>query len=267
MALRAEHIGHRYGGREAPWVLRDVTLSLDAGEALAVAGASGSGKSTFLQVLGGLLRPQRGRVPRCGERVGVLFQFPEVQLFAETVLADVAYGPSRQGLSRQEAEEAAAHALRAVGLSESRWGLSPRSLSGGERRRTALAGVLALDPGYLLLDEPTAGLDGEARESMLDLLRSLKEAGKGILWITHRMEEVAMLADRVLVLGAGEVRFAGGVTDFFREGARFPQWRLLPPFPTALWEALRRRGAPVGNEPWLRDEEAVKGLGELMRHA
>lgn len=221
--IRLEGLEHVYleGTPFEYAALRGIDLQVLSGEAVGIAGATGSGKSTLVQHLNGLLRPTGGRarvagveIPRRGgdllavrAAVGLLFQFPEHQLFEETVELDVGFGPRNLGLKPPEVEERVEEALELVGLPREKFGSrSPFALSGGEKRRVALAGVLAMRPSCLVLDEPTAGLDPRGASSLLDLLGRLRrERGITLLMISHRMEELARVVERLVVLAGGRV--------------------------------------------------------------
>lgn len=242
--------------------LRGVTLEVAAGELLGLVGPTGSGKSTLIQHFNGLLRPSRGRVvvaghdlwaPRADRRaarrlVGLLFQFAESQLFEETVRRDVGYGPRALGLDADEVEARVDEALRQVGLDPARFGdRSPFALSGGEMRRVALAGVLAMRPRVLVLDEPTAGLDPRARAELLDHIRVLHARGLTIVLVTHNMDEVALLARRVVVLHAGRIAAQGDPRAVFAREDDLRVWGLGLPQAAALIRRLRARGVRVGD--------------------
>jgi len=222
LMITVEDVHFSYGGRE---VLRGVSLILGQ-EILALVGPNGSGKTTLAKHLNGLLKPTRGRVlvdgmdtrehtvAELSRKVGYVFQNPEHMFFEETVFREVAFGPKNLGLSEEEVEERVRWALGAVGLGgfEER---TPYSLSGGEKQRLAIACVLAMKPKYLVLDEPTTGLDLKAERSVVEVIKSLKERGHGILLITHDMDLVLELADRVVLLRGGRKVFDGPVEDFF----------------------------------------------------
>ena len=253
--LETQTLSHVYGAdlpheKES---LTQVSAQFTPGSIHAIIGASGSGKTTFAQHLNGLLRPSRGRVLLDGEdlqsqpqlrvhqRVGLVFQFPESQLFAETVQQDVAFGPNNAGFSEKRVSELVDQALSQVGLPlESFGSRPPLSLSGGEKRRVALAGVLAMDPDVLVLDEPTAGLDPSATESLCRLLRQLAGRGKAIVLITHDMDLVALLADNTTILSAGKVVLQGPTRSTLTHPDLVEQTDLLPPAATQL---ARRLGA------------------------
>jgi energy-coupling factor transport system ATP-binding protein len=224
VALTLSGVGHVYGAA-APWATRaleGVDVELEPGGLTLVLGPTGSGKSTLLLAAAGLLRPTEGTVS-CdgvhagdggfGGRVGLVFQDPERQLFAETVLADVAFGPRNLGADGDEADAAARSALERVGLDPARYaGRSPFSLSGGEARRVAIAGVLAMDPRYLLMDEPTAGLDADGR-SRVDAIVAEARGRSGVLLVTHDPGELLAEADRLVVLEDGHVSLDGTVAE------------------------------------------------------
>lgn len=232
MNIRLDHITFKYdsaGVSEKP-ALRDISLSFEEGEFIAVAGGTGSGKSTLLQLLNGLRTPSEGKIFYDGVfvgddrkamrnlrlRIGLVFQYPEYQLFDETVIKDVSFGPLNQGLNREEALERSRKALRMTGLREEIDEKSPFDLSGGEKRRAAIAGILAMEPEVLMLDEPTAGLDPEGKEQILELLRKFHEdSGKTVIMVSHNMDEIAEYASRVIVLKEGAVLLDGSVREVF----------------------------------------------------
>ena len=221
--IRVENLHFAYRQRE---VLRGIDLTLGE-EILALVGPNGSGKTTLAKHLNGLLRPGKGRVlvdgldtrehtvAELSRKVGYVFQNPEHMFFEETVFKEVAFGPKNLGLDREEVEERVRWALKAVNLEgfEER---TPYSLSGGEKQRLAIACVLAMRPKYLILDEPTTGLDLKAERSVVEVIKSLREKGHGILLITHDMDLVLELADRVVLLNEGRKVFDGPVEEFFR---------------------------------------------------
>lgn len=260
--------------------LRDVSLRVEDGSCAAIVGVTGSGKSTLAQCLNGLLTPTSGRVVvddleltarglsgadlrELRRRVGLLFQFPEGQLFAPTIGEDVAYGPSRQKLKRQEIQERVRWALRAVALPDDATFLarSPFALSGGQRRRVALAGVLAMRPRIVVLDEPSAGLDAEAREGIYATLRELRtREGLTLIVISHDMSEVAALAETVLALSDGAMALSGPTDDIFRQTEGIEAAGLLPP-PLAQVAALARARGLLPTEPaHLTAEELAEAL-------
>ena len=238
--------------------LSDVSLTIEAGSFTALAGHTGSGKSTLVQHLNGLLQPDSGTVlvdgtdigkkgaeaKKAKHSVGMVFQYPEHQLFEETVEKDVAFGPMRLGLSAQEVEERVRAALDFVGLPVSEFGVrSPFALSGGQRRRAAIAGVLALKPRYLVLDEPTAGLDPRASAALLARLAELHEqGGVTIVLVSHNMDDIARYADRLIVMHAGGATLEGAPREVFFAKERLAEARLRAPHLVELLEELRERG-------------------------
>lgn len=230
MPLKADNVGYTYaaGTDFAQTALEGVTLAVPAGGLALVIGRTGSGKSTLLRLLAGLLAPTSGRIAADG-RVAMVFQDPESQLFAETLLEDAAFGPRNLGSSEDEARDAATEALSAVGLDPVRFGgRSPFTLSGGEARRAAIAGVLAMRPAYLLLDEPTAGLDGSGRRAVRAAVERARGSA-GVVIVTHDAEGFLAEADEVLMLDAGRAAFAGPVTSLLNEPAHFEAAGLRAP--------------------------------------
>ena len=243
MPLAFESVGYSYdspkerkrgrgdGSGARAWALRDVTFTLADGEFIGLAGHTGSGKSTLIQHANGLLHPTVGRVlfdggdladkrvaQACRSAVGLVFQYPEHQLFAATVREDVAFGPRNLGLSDEEVAERVGEALRLVHLDEEDIGeRSPFELSGGQQRRVAFAGVLAMRPRVLVMDEPVAGLDPVARAEFLELIGELHRSGLSIIMASHSMEDLARLADRILVLAEGEIFRIGAPDEVFAD--------------------------------------------------
>ena len=243
MPLAFESVGYSYdspkerkrgrsdGSGARAWALRDVTFTLADGEFIGLAGHTGSGKSTLIQHANGLLHPTVGRVlfdggdladkrvaQACRSAVGLVFQYPEHQLFAATVREDVAFGPRNLGLSDEEIAERVGEALRLVHLGEEDIGeRSPFELSGGQQRRVAFAGVLAMRPRVLVMDEPVAGLDPVARAEFLELIGELHRSGLSIIMASHSMEDLARLADRILVLAEGEIFRIGAPDEVFAD--------------------------------------------------
>ena len=228
MRIELENVRHVYapGTPFEVEALRGVSLAVEPEEVLGIVGGTGSGKSTLVQHLNLLLPPTSGQVLVDGvdartlaknelrRRVGLVFQFPEAALFAPTVEEDVAFAPRQQGLGEDEVRERVGEALALLGAGHLA-GRSPFALSGGEKRRVAIAGVLAMAPEVLVLDEPTAGLDPAAREDLLGVVRSLRESGTSVVMVSHDLDEVAEVADRVCVLEGGEVRAAGTPEEVF----------------------------------------------------
>ena len=232
MSIKAVDLNFVYGGGTAfeQHALFDVNLEIEDGEFVGLIGHTGSGKSTLIQHLNGLIKASAGELYYNGEniysqgydmkqlrsKVGLVFQYPEHQLFEVDVLTDVCFGPKNQGLSREEAEARAKKALEQVGLDPSYYKQSPFELSGGQKRRVAIAGVLAMEPEVLILDEPTAGLDPRGRDEILDQIDRLhRERHMTIILVSHSMEDVARYADRLIVMNHGQKVFDGAPKEVF----------------------------------------------------
>ena len=241
-------------------VLKDIDLTFREGEFTAVIGPTGSGKSTLIQHLDLLLKATSGDLLYNGEsiygdkydkkslrsKVGLVFQYPEYQLFEPEVFTDVCFGPKNQGLSEEEIQAGAREAMRLVGLDESYDTLSPFELSGGQKRRVAIAGVLAMNPEFLVLDEPAAGLDPRGKKELLDLIRKLcTEAGKGIILVSHSMDDVAEYADRIIVLKDGRVQFDDAPREVFKHREELEEMGLSIPKVTQVLHGLKERGIPA----------------------
>jgi energy-coupling factor transport system ATP-binding protein len=275
MSIVVEGLWHEYqrGGPEAIVALRDVSLEIADGSVAAIVGVTGSGKSTLVQHFNGLLRPTKGHVwvdgvaigtargaelRRLRQRVGMLFQFPEAQLFAETVYDDVAFGLRQLGFDVAAVEARVRAGLRAVALDDGEDMLrrSPFALSGGQRRRVALAGALALRPRVLVLDEPSAGLDAEARDELYaHLLEVRRRDGMTIVIVSHDMAEVAALADVLFVLAGGQLRLSGPPDEVFQRAGEIDQAGLLPPPLAQVVQMAHARGLAL--EPLRMTPEGV----------
>ena len=255
-----------------------VSVGIERGEFLGIIGHTGSGKSTFIQTLNGLLRPTSGTVLLNGKdiwaepkkirsvrfRVGMVFQYPEHQLFEETVLKDICFGPGNMGLSAAQAEERARRAAKFVGLDEELLGKSPFELSGGQKRRAAIAGVIAMDPDVLVLDEPTAGLDPQGRDMLLEQISAYHRArGSTVILVSHSMEDIARFADRVLVMNEGRAVMLDKTKNVFARGRELEAMGLRVPQITSILLTLREKGYPV--RPVLTVDEAVEELRPLLR--
>ncbi len=269
----------RYPGtrKGAPHTLDGIDLVVEPGELLAIIGHTGSGKSTLVQHLNALLKPSEGMVLVEGKdiwankkairearfRVGLCFQYPEYQLFEETVAKDIAYGPKNMGLPQVKIDDRVRRAAALVGLDEALLAKSPFDLSGGEKRRAAVAGVIAMEPHVLVLDEPNAGLDPRGRAQMIEMIRHFRaETGKTVLLISHSMEDVAELADRVLVLHNGKVAMHGTPAQVFAHAEELSAMGLSTPAVTRIFAILRGLGlaAPLGI---ITIEQGVAALGRL----
>jgi energy-coupling factor transport system ATP-binding protein len=271
VALVADTVSFSYAAHTSfmTRALAGVSLRVEVGEVVLVVGATGSGKSTLLRLLAGLLEPAAGTIvvdgepPSARNGIGLVFQNPEMQFFAETVAADVAFGPKNLGLLEPEA--VAERALMSVGLDPAVFGeRSPFTLSGGESRRAAIAGVLAMEPRYVLLDEPTAGLDRRGREAVLGAIEATRPHS-GVLVVTHDPEQFLTLADRIILLAGGVVAFSGGAAAFMEhlgpdgaDGLRLPEFARVSLL-------LRARGLNVptlGLEPVAAARAVASALGE-----
>lgn len=260
--IRVDNLTHTYGvgtpfQRSA---VEGLSLDIRRGEFLGIIGHTGSGKSTLIQHLNGLLKPSSGTIYLDGAdiwaepkkirsvrfRVGLVFQYPEYQLFEDTVRKDIAFGPKNMGLDAREVERRVLAALSAVGLDESVLDKSPFALSGGQKRRVAIAGVMAMEPEVLILDEPTAGLDPRGRESILQMLREYHERrGSTVVLVSHSMEEIARNAQRIIVLSGGGVCMEGTPAEVFARADELEAVGLDVPQSTKIAAALRRRGMAV----------------------
>jgi len=278
-AIACEGLTYTYlrGTPRETVALRGIDLVIRAGEMLAIIGPTGSGKSTLVQHFNGLLRPTAGVVRVDGEdlwgpntnrrrarqRVGLVFQAPEAQLFEETVRRDVAFGPRNLALSEDVVAGRVEEALRQVGLDPARFGdRSPFELSGGEKRRVAIAGVLAMRPQVLVLDEPTAGLDPKGREELLARIAGLHRQGMTVVVISHDMDIVASLAGRVIVLHEGRILLEGAPRDVFARDAELRAIGFTAPQATRLARLLRERGVPLDDV--LTIDEARRALKPLV---
>lgn len=277
--LVLDHISYEYSPNTiyACSALKDVNLAIGKGEFIAIIGHTGSGKSTLIQQMNGLLQPTQGTIYYKGqdiydkgfnrtnlrEKVGLVFQYPEYQLFAETVLKDVCFGPKNLGLPLLEIQQRAFQAIEAVGLTDAVYDLSPFELSGGQKRRVAIAGVLAMKPDYLILDEPVAGLDPAGRRELLEMLRSLNEQGMTIILVSHNMEDVAEYARRIIVMEQGGIVLDGTVSEIFQNGDYLQELGLDIPQVTRLMMQLSREGHGV-NPGLYQMEDAVKELAAYL---
>ena len=263
---------------EALWALDNVTLEVRKGEFLGIAGHTGSGKSTLIQHMNGILHPTNGRVVAFGRdvaekgaandvrgRVGVVFQYPENQLFAATVAEDVAFGPRNLGLSEEEVNARVERSLRTVGLDpEEIAARSPFELSGGQQRRVAFAGVLAMEPEVLVLDEPAAGLDPKARKSFLDMVSHLHEEGLTVVMVSHNMDDLANLCDRVAVMSEGKLLMEGTPAEVFSQADELTAVGLATTSPEHFANLLREGGLAVPHEELATEDSIVSYLRGLL---
>ena len=265
MSIKAVDLNFVYGGGTAfeQHALFDVNLEIEDGEFVGLIGHTGSGKSTLIQHLNGLIKASAGELYYNGEniysqgydmkqlrsKVGLVFQYPEHQLFEVDVLTDVCFGPKNQGLSREEAEARAKKALEQVGLDPSYYKQSPFELSGGQKRRVAIAGVLAMEPEVLILDEPTAGLDPRGRDEILDQIDRLhRERHMTIILVSHSMEDVARYADRLIVMNHGQKVFDGAPREVFRHYRELETMGLAAPQITYLVHDLKAQGIDIDDD-------------------
>ncbi|MGE4484918.1 MAG: energy-coupling factor transporter ATPase [Oscillospiraceae bacterium] len=260
--LKAEKLTHVYGsGTPFQSVAIDgIDFEIQKGEFVGIIGHTGSGKSTFIQHLNGLIRPTSGSVYYNGEdihlskektrevrfRVGLVFQYPEYQLFEETVFKDIAFGPKNMRLSEQEVDERVREAAQFAGVHEDVLGRSPFELSGGQKRRVAIAGVIAMRPDVLILDEPTAGLDPHGCSRIIaNITQYRRLTGSAVIMVTHNMEEAARCAERLVVLSGGRIAFSGTPDEVFSHEKELRAMGLDLPVSTQITEKLRSMGLPI----------------------
>ena len=269
--IEVSHLSHVYM-RGTPFEARaldDVSFTIEDGAFVGVIGHTGSGKSTLIQHLNGLLKPTTGRILLGGKdiwadpkkirdvrfRVGLVFQYPEYQLFEETVYRDIAFGPTNMGLSKEEIDRRVRESARFAGLSEDLLEKSPFALSGGQKRRVAIAGVIAMEPEVLVLDEPSAGLDPQGREELLANIRAFhRERGTTVVLVSHSMEEIAKNVDRIVVLSDSHVLMSGTPREVFARGDELMSAGLDVPQVTRIAMALRERGLAISPAVYTVDE-------------
>ena len=260
--------------------LDDIYLNIEDGEFIGLIGHTGSGKSTLIQQLNGLLKPSSGTIfindfeitgrdaslVSIRKKVGLVFQYPEYQLFEETIYKDVAFGPMKLGLDESEIERRVYESLRMVGLDpEEKRDQSPFEMSGGQKRRVAIAGVIAMEPEILILDEPTAGLDPHGRDEILAQIKKIhEERGTTILLVSHSMEDISKLADRLVVMNHGRIDLVGTPKEVFRHEERLLQIGLGVPRVVSLMNMLRQRGYEL-DEDIITMEEAKQKILEMIR--
>ena len=278
MSIRLDNVSYTYM-KKTPFertALKEVTLTIEKGEYIAVIGHTGSGKSTMMQHLNGLLSPDQGKVfvdevdisskgaeaKKARNKVGMVFQYPEHQIFAETIFEDVAFGPRNKGLSEEEVEQQVKAALSFVGLDYDTFAnRSPFQLSGGQMRRVAIAGVVAMDPDYLILDEPSAGLDPQSRDNIFREINSLYQARKmAVILVTHSMEEAAQYAKRLLVMAKGKVVIDGSSAEVFQHHREdLKNLGVDVPQAIKLADVLREHGLQIGNDV-LKTEDLIQQI-------
>ena len=277
--IKAENIRFVYGTGTSfeKTALSDVSFEIEKGEFIGIIGHTGSGKSTLVQLLNGLLKPTDGRIYLNGKdiweqpkkirnvrfKVGMVFQYPEYQLFDETVYKDISYGPKNMGLSEDEIDEKVRSAAEFVGLKKELLDKSPFELSGGEKRRAAIAGVIAMDPEVLILDEPTAGLDPLGRDALLSQIQDYHDVRKNtVILVSHSMEDIARVADRILVMSHGEKYMLDTPENVFSKGRELEKLGLQVPQVTKIMLLLKESGIKV-NQNILTVEQAFT---EIVNH-
>lgn len=276
--LEIKNLNHTYSAG-TPFehiALKDVSFAVERGEFIGVIGHTGSGKSTLMQHLNGLLKPTSGQVILDGKdiwsdkkltresrfRVGLVFQYPEYQLFEETVYKDISFGPKNMGLSAQEIDRRVREAAGFVGLTDEQLQASPFELSGGQKRRVAIAGVIAMEPEILILDEPTAGLDPEGRKGVLENIEGYRKAKNAtIMMVSHSMNDVAKLASRLLVMNEAELAMDGSPMEVFEHAQQLLDMGLDIPVITQVFLQLQKKGLPVHQVYTM--EQAVSELTQL----
>ena len=271
MSIKINHLTHVYGENSVfeKKALDDINLEINDGEFIGLIGHTGSGKSTLIQHLNALLVPTSGEVLLNGEniyadksklktirqKVGLVFQYPEHQLFEMTVYKDVAYGPGNLGLSEDEIDKRVREALETVGLGEEIYEKSPFELSGGQKRRAAIAGVLAMEPEVLILDEPTAGLEPKGRDEILDAIKLMHEKRKiTVILVSHSMEDVAKLVDRIVVLAKGKIAVTGTPKEVFAQTEKLESIGLAAPQISYVFSELIQRGYDVPSDVYTVSE-------------
>ena len=273
MSIALEHVNYVYspGTAYERHALKDVSLEIEQGHFVGIIGHTGSGKSTLIQHLNGLMKATSGNIYYEGQsiyeegydmkklrtQVGLVFQYPEYQLFEVDVLTDVCFGPKNQGLSQEECEKNAREALELVGFPEKYYRQSPFELSGGQKRRVAIAGILAMHPKVLVLDEPTAGLDPKGRDEILDQIDHLhKETGMTVILVSHSMEDIANYVDRIVVMNRGEKMLDGTPREVFAHYKELEKVGLAAPQVTYVMHDLKERGFDVAADATTIEEAA-----------
>lgn len=263
--LEVKNLTHTYSGN-TPFVndaVSGVSFAVEKGEIIGIIGHTGSGKSTLVQHLNGLLKPTGGEIFIDGEniwdnpkeirkirsKVGLVFQYPEYQLFEETVFADIAFGPKNMGLSGDELKERVLETCKIIGVKDEFLEKSPFDLSGGEKRRVAIAGVMAMKPEVIVFDEPTAGLDPKGRENVMSIIADYRVAtGATVIIISHSMEDMALIADRLIVMNNGKLEMFDTVENVFKNGERLRAIGLNVPIVTRVFDELKKAGIPVPDD-------------------
>lgn len=279
--IRTDHLTMTYGVN-TPFekvAVNDLNIEIMEGEFLGIIGHTGSGKSTLVQMLNGLITPTTGKVllrdkdinenkKKLREvrfQVGMVFQYPEYQLFEETVYRDIAFGPTNMGLTGDELDKRVRESARFTGLKDKLLDKSPFDLSGGEKRRAAIAGVIAMDPDVLILDEPTAGLDPQGRDKLLNQILSYhKERKNTVILVSHSMEDIARVADRILVMNKGNAKILAPKREVFAQGERLEKMGLRVPQITKITQLLQKKGIDLP-DGILTVEEAFNSIMTLLK--
>lgn len=282
MIIRTENLTHYYsqGTPFEKTAIDDINISIEEGELVGVIGHTGSGKSTLIQHLNGLLKPDSGKVYIDGVdiwsskeilqknrfKVGLVFQYPEYQLFEETVYKDIAFGPTNLGLNEQQVKEAVMSACEAVGVSDKLLEKSPFELSGGQKRRVAIAGVIAMKPRVLILDEPTAGLDPKGRDKILNLIARYHQSEKNtVLLVSHSMEDIARYSTKVLVMNKSKVYSYGDVDSVFSKAIELEKIGLSVPQITKVFNILSDKGYTINPNTYSLDSAKSQLLSLLLK--
>ena len=269
--IKVEDLSHVYseGTPFEKTAIHNISLTIPEGEMVGIIGHTGSGKSTFIQHLNGLLKPTSGTITLDGRdiyeskqfthdvrfRVGLVFQYPEYQLFEETVYKDIAFGPSNMKLSEEEIDERVREAAAFVRVEEELFEKSPLELSGGQKRRVAIAGVIAMRPSVLILDEPTAGLDpGGCQQILQNICEYREKSGSTVILVSHSMDDVARIADRLVVFSQGSILMEGTPEEVFSHPDELTEVGLSVPEPTSIAMALREKGVDLGSAIYTTDQ-------------
>lgn len=281
MSIEIKKLNYIYG-KGTPFekhALKDISLEIENGQFIGLIGHTGSGKSTLIQHINRLIKPTSGEIyidntnindektniKEIRQKVGLVFQYPEHQLFEMTIYKDVAFGPTNMGLTKNEIQKRVEKAIEIVGLDEDIYECSPFELSGGQKRRVAIAGVLAMEPKILILDEPTAGLDPRGRDSILDEIEKLhKRLGITVILVSHSMEEIARYVDRIIVMDKGSIKLDGTSKEIFKQIDKLEQMGLAAPKVTYLMKALREKGFIVSDEV-TTVEEAYREISNILK--
>lgn len=277
--LEVRNLTHTYGGN-TPFIndaVRDVSFTIDEGEIVGIIGHTGSGKSTLVQHLNGLLKPTNGEIfieqeniwqrpkeiKKVRSKVGLVFQYPEYQLFEETVYADIGFGPKNMGLSGEELDKRIRETCKIIGVKDEYLEKSPFDLSGGEKRRVAIAGVMAMNPKIIVFDEPTAGLDPKGREDIIEVINNYRKATNAtVIIISHSMEDMAQITDKLLVMNKGGLAMCDTTENVFKQGDALRKIGLNVPIVTRVFDELRKMGYNLPCDVFTV-EKAVEVLKEM----